>query len=64
MGIRKKSDWKGQDPFACEVCMTPIHPDAPFIDGKTQMGPWTIMCAYCHGQKGCGLGTGKGQRYE
>lgn len=35
-----------------------------FIDGKTVFGPWAIMAPSSHRSKGCGLGSGKGQRYE
>ena len=34
------------------------------IDGKTKMGPWGILCPRCHKNHGCGLGLGKGQKYE
>ena len=35
-----------------------------FIDGKTIMGPWAIMCPHSHAMNGVGLCTGLGQRYE
>jgi hypothetical protein len=28
------------------------------------MGPWALMCEKCHGEIGCGLGLGKGQKYQ
>lgn len=46
----------------CQLCNQPITTE--FIDGKTVMGPWAIMCRACHSQYGCGLGTGRGQLYE
>lgn len=27
-------------------------------------GPWGIMCSACHQEHGCGLGEGKGQKYQ
>lgn len=35
-----------------------------FIDGATVMGPWAIMTPSSHAVNGCGIGTGRGQRYE
>jgi cytochrome c553 len=49
-------------PSHCDLCGLSIL--AVFVDGKTAMGPWANMCVYCHRANGCGLGTGKGQRYE
>jgi len=34
-----------------------------FIDGATIHGPWAIMTPESHEMFGCGLGTGKGQKY-
>ena len=53
--------WMGDLPETCDVCNRKI--DATFVDGKTQQGPWGILCLRCHKVHGCGLGTGKGQRY-
>lgn len=60
----KRSDWKGLIPLACNLCGMVIQDDQTFIDGKTVMGPWAIMCTPCHAERGHGLGTGKGQSYE
>lgn len=46
----------------CDVCQGKIG-DA-FVDGKTKLGPWANMCVPCHKKVGCGLGTGRGQKYE
>ena len=54
--------WLGSTPTNCDLCKAPI--DNTFVDGKTCYGPWAIMCITCHTQVGCGLGTGKGQKYE
>jgi hypothetical protein len=45
----------------CDICPTKIT--TTFIDGKTTMGPWGILCPQCHKDVGYGLGTGLGQRY-
>ena len=54
--------WMGTRPSSCDICRGYIT--KTFVDGKTKMGPWAILCLGCHKSKGCGLGTGKGQRYE
>lgn len=56
--------WSGTNPTQCEVCDCSLIRCGEFIDGKTKMGPWAMMCPGCHKSHGCGLGTGKGQKYE
>lgn len=34
------------------------------IDGKTNLGPWAIMCNSCYVKHGVGLGVSKGQKYK
>jgi hypothetical protein len=58
------SVWSGTNPTQCEVCDCSLIRCGEFIDGKTKMGPWAMMCPGCHKSHGCGLGTGKGQKYE
>ena len=53
--------WMGETPTACQICRAPIK--GKFVDGATAMGPWAFMCAACHKDYGCGLGTGRGQLY-
>ncbi len=53
--------WTGPAPTECDICNAPITDT--FIDGKTIMGAWANMCENCHDTKGCGLGTGRGQRF-
>ncbi len=53
--------WVGPLPTACDLCGAQLK-DA-FIDGKTQRGPWAIMCGACHARAGQGVGTGRGQLY-
>lgn len=54
--------WLGEPPTHCELCRNKL--DRTFIDGKTRMGPWGIMCPACHGGHGYGLGSGRGQKYK
>lgn len=54
--------WTGTPPTACDVCEEPIT--IVFVDGKTRMGPWGILCPVCHHSVGVGLGKGRGQGYE
>jgi len=53
--------WNGTPPTTCDICHNPIKKE--FVDGLTQYGPWGIMCKPCHKRRGCGLGTGRGQKY-
>jgi hypothetical protein len=57
-----KKMWMGTAPQLCQLCSNPLKKQ--FVDGKTQMGPWGIMCVSCHKRRGCGLGTGRGQKYD
>ena len=54
--------WLGDLPATCNICNKPLA--TTFFDGKTQMGPWAIMCSSCHKVHGIGLGTGRGQKYD
>lgn len=53
--------WQSRNPETCQLCEVDI--ENIFIDGRTQRGPWAIMCESCHASWGVGLGTGKGQKY-
>ena len=57
-----KKKWAGQPPTVCELCGGPF--EGVFIDGRTQGGPWGLLCAGCHALHGVGLGLGKGQKYD
>ena len=54
--------WMGSTPDKCDNCGQEIG--AQFVDGKTVMGPWGMLCVACHKTIGVGLGLGKGQLYE
>ena len=56
--------WIGTWPKNCDICGSPLEQEWSFIDGKTTMGPWALMCPSCHVGVGVGLGTGKGQEYS
>jgi hypothetical protein len=60
--LRPKT-WMGAKPQVCQICHRFIS--TGFVDGKVRgMSGWAIMCPACHDSRGCGLGTGRGQRYE
>jgi hypothetical protein len=58
----KKKYWNGTIPTKCEICGKPLT--KYFIDGRTRMGPWAIMCPECFKVYGSDLGIGKGQKYK
>ena len=53
--------WHGKTPKRCEMCNNLFK--RFFADGKTQFGPWAMICLHCLDEIGVGLGTGKGQLY-
>ena len=58
--------WEGQTK-KCEVCEGNLHPYQNkhwYVDGRTTMGPWALMCVSCFEKYGVGLGLGKGQKYN
>jgi hypothetical protein len=51
----------------CDICKENINWTRNkqwFVDGRTTMGPWALMCCRCFEMYGVGLGTGKGQKYD
>lgn len=56
------SVWEGSVTSNCEICSRKI--DEEFIDGRTIMGSWAIMCSPCHAIHGVGYGVGRGQKYS
>ena len=57
-----KLKWYGILPKTCDICKRPLR--RLFVDGRTKMGPWAIMCSSCHREQGVGLGLSKGQKYS
>lgn len=57
-----EEEWIGDTPMVCDICKNPITDQ--FIDGRTTLGPWAIMCPTCHPSHGVGLGFGRGQKYH
>lgn len=67
--------WLG-DVSKCDLCEQPFENSCVkytneleqkrdfFVDGRTVIGPWALMCGYCFKQYGEGLGTGRGQMYD
>lgn len=60
--VPKIKKWESEMPEKCDICDHPL--EEVFVDGKTSMGPWAIMCEGCHLMQGGELGTGKGQLYS
>jgi len=58
----ERNNWLSEIPTKCDICHEPIK--GAFVDGKTQMGPWALMCEECHEKFGFGLGIGNGQKYQ
>lgn len=56
--------WYGTWPAKCNVCRCDLTKCKYFVDGKTRMGPWGLLCPECHASHGSGLGIGLGQRYN
>lgn len=54
--------WLSEMPTTCDLCGCKLT--TTFVDGKTKLGPWGIMCPTCHKSEGFGLGIGKGQKYN
>lgn len=54
--------WRGTEPVECALCHRRLT--WAFVDGKTKMGIWALMCPECYAEVGVGLGTGLGQLYE
>jgi len=62
--MNKVLKWSGTWPANCDLCGKALKEGAFFIDGRTKLGPWALMCNLCHTISGVGLGLGKGQLYE
>lgn len=60
--VPRKKYWMGARPTNCDLCGITLT--QTFVDGRIQSGSWGILCAGCHRDDGCGLGTGNGQRYD
>lgn len=61
---KKKVIWSGTKPERCDICKRLLVQSGVFIDGKTQFGPWAMMCSWCHADHGGKFGLGLGQKYE
>ena len=57
-----KVKWSSTLPTTCDLCKGKLKKE--FVDGRTKLGPWGIMCNGCFKIYGVGLGVGKGQRYS
>lgn len=57
-----KKKWQGSTPV-CDFCGE-WTAGSVFVDGKTKMGPWALMCATHYLRLGVGIGPGLGQVYS
>lgn len=49
----------------CDICKTPLKGKVEyFVDGKTKMGSWALMCPECFKQYGFKIEYGYGQKYD
>jgi hypothetical protein len=55
--------WMGNHDH-CDICGESLDEEAFFVDGKTRIGHWALMCPDCFVSYGIGLGVGKGQSYD
>lgn len=62
--MSEEKKWFGTWPAKCDLCKADLQSESTFIDGGTIYGPWALMCPACHQEKGIGLGTGRGQKYD
>lgn len=59
------NQWFGTENPCCDFCGASPFDTGTFIDGRTNQGPWCIMCRVCWDHYGCGqYGTGCAQRYQ
>ncbi len=68
MGEVKRGDmthtetvWQGDAPM-CDFCAARLVEREAKYDGKTDMGPWALMCENHFQVVGVGLGLGRGQK--
>ena len=61
---KPKRKWFGTWPANCDFCKVDLRTTELFVDGRTQKGPWALMCPDCHEIHGVGTGLGCGQAYE
>ena len=61
--MKEIKKWCGEVPEKCDICNVPLTDQPWFVDGKTVIGPWAVMCPECFEGEGCVLGTGVGQKY-
>jgi hypothetical protein len=61
MMIAAITRWIGM-PSHCDVCGHAIGDF--FYDAKLREGWWGLVCEQCFNRFGCGLGLGRGQKYD
>lgn len=61
MKEEKEVFWSGSAQ-RCDFCKNELT--AEFLDGRTHIGSWAIMCPSCAVKHGVGIGQGRGQVYQ
>lgn len=59
-----KIKWLGTVSSKCDFCNNDMKDEKFFYDFKSNFGPWGLGCEKCFKLHGCGLGTGKGQKFN
>lgn len=59
---RKPKVWMGS--MTCDFHNCDLSNVEFFVDGKTKMGPWALMCPGAFYEHGVGIGPGQGQQYN
>lgn len=52
---KKPKKWLGTTPIVCDICKHKVTSPS-FVDGKTKVGPWALMCSDCYRSQGTGIG--------
>lgn len=63
MAAKEPIKWQGST--TCDFCKQDCTKvGKSFFDGKTDLGPWALMCVKDFANHGQGLGQGWGQQYD
>lgn len=60
---KKRQEYACFSQYVCDFCRKIFDKEKYFIDGKTNKGPWGLMCKDCFSKYGIGIQWGLGQLY-
>ena len=60
--MKRKRRLLGSTPVVCDVCRQKFS--GVFYDFRLRQGRWALGCETCFLQQGCGLGEGRGHKYD